>query len=407
MALLGTARMSALPPAPDPSLEKAWQAIDTENPAAALLQALALTRALHLAGTDTVPLSEEPAVSPPEKFGPLPAAGVDLALRLAWLRQTRANDPTAAAGIITSHWPAEDAPTREAILRLVSENPHPCDEAWLETLALKDRRQEIRDLATRSLVEIPGTAFHARATARLRDHVKIQRRLLKRVITIEPPAAFDPAWAADGLKEKPPGGIGEKAWWLRQIVSRMPLDQWPGLLGISQDDLFSLSREEDWEKVLIAGWIESAERFPSRALAEIFIPFIAPMNPWPYTAIPKSLVIKTILEKLPPTTQFAILDKLAIMIERPVSLEFLAHIANHPPAGQGEAILHALEKELTANNSVLNRPQARALAICIPPSQIQPTLERLAKLPNLSSAAEEFATILEFRRTLLNQFTSP
>lgn len=492
-ALLGTARMSALPPAPDPSLEKTWQAIAPEKPAAAILQALALTRALHLAGAGTVELSEEPAVSPPEKSAPLPAAGVDLALRLlsgefpeilrewmrlataarrilppralpqllamatknkelrpaamilvgerglwiarrhgdfqwlletseaeegawengspaerlAWLRQTRANDPSSAAEIITFHWPAEDAPMRESILRLVCESPHPCDETWLESLALKDRRQEIRELATRSLVEIPGTPFHARATARLRGCVKVERRLLKRAIAIEPPTTFDPAWAADGLKEKPPGGIGEKAWWLRQIVSRIPLDEWPALLGISQDDLFSLSREEDWEKVLIAGWIESAERFPSRALAEIFIPFIAPMNPWQNTAISKSQVIRTVLEKLPPTTQFAILDKLAVTIQRPVALEFLAHLANHPPAGQGEAILHALEKELTANDSVLNRPQARALAICIPPSHIQPTLERLAKLPNLSAAAEEFATLLEFRRIMISQFQLP
>jgi hypothetical protein len=50
-ALLGTARVQTLPPAPDPTLDAEWQAIPLESAAAALLHALALTRALHRAGT--------------------------------------------------------------------------------------------------------------------------------------------------------------------------------------------------------------------------------------------------------------------------------------------------------------------------------------------------------------------
>jgi hypothetical protein len=55
-ALLGTAHMSVLPPAPDPSLEIFWQAIDTEKPASAIFQALALTRA-HRSGSSPHGLS--------------------------------------------------------------------------------------------------------------------------------------------------------------------------------------------------------------------------------------------------------------------------------------------------------------------------------------------------------------
>lgn len=492
-ALLGTARMSALPHAPHPSVEKTWQAIDPENAAAAILQALALTRALHLAGAGTVALSDESAVSPPEKFAPLPAAWVDLALRLltgefpeilpewmrlatavrrtlppralpellamatqnkelrptaitlagerglwiarrhsefqwlletseaeegawengspaeriAWLRQTRSHDPSAAAEIISSHWAAEDAPMRESILRLVSESPHPCDEKWLESLALRDRRQEIRELATKSLVEIPGTSFHTRAAARLRDHLKIERRLLKRFIAIDPPAAFDPTWAADGLKEKPPAGIGEKAWWLRQIVSLIPLDELPGLLDIPADDLFSLSREKDWQEPLIAGWIESAQRFPTRSLTGKFIPFLSTLDPWPTGTLAQPQVFQRIMEKLPVAEQYAILDKLAKTLPPPFALDLLARTASHPPDGHGNAILSVLDDSLSASTNFLTRPQARALAICIPPSQIQSHMERLAKLPNLSSVAEEFATTLEFRRTMISQFQLP
>ncbi len=492
-ALLGTARMSAMPPPPHPSLEKTWQAIDRENPAAAVLQALALSRTLRMAGAGTVLNSGETSISPPEKHQPLPAAGVDLAMRLlsgefpeilpewmglatatnrtlpprvlpellamaaknrahrpsaiilagergqwiarrheefswlleasqvgedawetgtpperlAWLCQTRATDPATAAETISSHWPDEDAPFREAILHLVSESPQPCDESWLESLALADRRQDIRELATISLVKIPGTAFHTRATSRIRDHVKIQRRLMKRTIAIEPPAAFDPAWAADGIREKPPRGIGEKAWWLRQLVSLIPLDQWPGLLDIPQDDLFSLPREKDWQEPLLAGWMESAIRFPHRSLAGKFVPFVSTLDPCPAGSPTQPQVIQGILGKLPATAQFTILDKLAKTLAPPFALDLLARTGSHPPEGHGKAILSILDEAISRRTTFLTRPQARSLAICIPPTQIQSRLERLAKLPALSSPAEEFATTLEFRRTMLSHFSDP
>ena len=144
----------------------------------------------------------------------------DPAERLAWLRQTRAADPSRAAAAIAAQWSGEDASMRESILRIIGESPQACDEPWLEGLALKDRRQEIRELAATALSDLPDSGFQSRAVARVRGRVKIERRFLKRVIAIDPPAAFDPAWAADGIKEKPPQGIGEKAWWLRQMIAR-------------------------------------------------------------------------------------------------------------------------------------------------------------------------------------------
>ena len=369
-ALLGTARMSALPPAPDPCLEETWKKLDAENPATAILSALALTRTLRIAGAETLATSEETVVCPSENSAYLPAIGVDLAMRLisgefpeilpewmrlatatdlilpprvlpellsmasknqsiraaasrlagerglwiarrhpdfswllegsgvgedawetgqpveriAWLRQTRADHPSAAADVISSHWAGEDAAMREGIMRLVSEDPQPCDEEWLQTLALADRRQDIRELAAVSLMKISASAFRAGAIARLRGCVKTERRLLKRIITVTPPAAYDPAWGVDGIKEKPLQGIGEKAWWLRQITALVPLDDWPNLLVVAREDLFSISREKDWEEALLAGWIESARRFPNLAISEHFIPFIAKTEPWPQGA---------------------------------------------------------------------------------------------------------------------------
>lgn len=492
-ALLGTSRMSALPPAPDPSLEETWKSLTGESPASALLSALALTRTLHIAGAETISITEEEAVCPSENHAYLPALGVDLAMRLlsgefpeilpewmrlatatdlilpprvlpellamaaknpslrtaasrlagergpwiarrhpefswllesseagddawetgqpaeriAWLRQTRSKDASAAAELITSHWPGEDAAMREGIMRLVSEDPQPCDEGWLQTLALSDRRQDIREPAAVSLMKIKPAAFRTRAIARLRGCVKTERRLLRRIIAVTPPAAFDPAWVADGIKEKPLQGIGEKAWWLRQIASLVPLDDWPDLLGISRDELFSISREKDWEEALLAGWIESARRFPALALAEDFIPFIAKAEPWPQGAHPRLQLLQGLLDAMPADRRYDILDQLAKLLDPPAALDLLARCGTPESVGKGKAILSLLDREMSEKSTYLTRPQARALAICIAPAQIQPCLERLAKLLAISPPAEEFATVLEFRRTMISQFQIP
>lgn len=492
-ALLGTARMPAMPPPPDPALEATWQAIPLENPAVAVLQGLAIQRTLHRAGTKTRDATGATGPCPPETRGLLGTAAVDVlkrllsgefpevlpewlrlasasarivpgrvlpallaaaakspalraavpalagerglwvarrhrnyswllegtavdenawddgdpAERIAWLRQTRTADPARAAAAIAAHWAGEDAPMRESILRTIGANPQACDEPWLDGLALKDRRQEIRDLAATALSNLPGSGFQSRALNRVRGRVKIERRFLKRVIAIDPPAAFDPAWAADGIREKPPQGVGEKAWWLRQMIAVVPVDQWPGLLDTGENEIFATAIDKDWQDPLILGWIDSARRMPRRTLAHRLLPFIAALDPWPPAAPDKLQVMAGLLDALSITARFAALDGLARDLTVPRALDLLARGGEPPPPGTGKAILGVLDQALAAIPTPFARPQARALAVCVPHDGIQPRLEKLSKLAELSAAAEEFATTLEFRRSMISHFTIP
>jgi hypothetical protein len=492
-ALLGTARMPALPPAPDPSLDATWQAIPTENPASALLQGLAILRALQRSGTKSVEAGDPAEPCPPETrevFAPaavdalkrllagefpevlpewlrlastsarvvpgrvlpdlLTAATKNPALRavvpalagerglwiarrhrnfswmleeiavddhawddgepverLAWLRQTRSTDPSRTAAAIASQWPGEEPAMREHILRIVAGSPQPCDEQWLETLALKDRRQEIRALAAGALVQIDGSAFRKRAHDRLRGLVKIERRLLKRVIAIDPPTAFDPAWAADGIKEKPPQGTGERAWWLQQMIAIVPVADWPGLLDCKPAELFSLAIDKDWQDALLLGWLDSARRLPSRALPEQLVRFFTALSPRPAAIPPRELVLGGLFDALPVAARFELLDEIANDLPPQVALDLLAGCRQPPPAGKGHAIMALLDAAIPVHFRTLSRPQARALAVCVPHDGIQRRLEALSKLAELPAAAEEFATVLEFRRSLISHFTNP
>jgi hypothetical protein len=327
--------------------------------------------------------------------------------RLAWLRQTRAADPARAATAIVSPWKDEDAGMRESILRLVAEQPDPCDQEWLENLALNDRRQEIRDNASAALMNLPDSAFRRRAFDRVRGIVRVERRLLKRMLHIEPPASFDPAWAADGIREKPPQGSGEKAWWLRQIIAMIPINDWPVLLDCDAAALFTLPIDPDWRDSLLLGWLDSARRLPARSLPASFLPFIAALDPWPATAISKGTLIGTLLDAMEPGPRFKVLDQLAKNLPIPLALDLIARAGAVPPPGQGRGMLEIIDKAVLTESAAVTRPLARALAVCIPSDGIQPRLEAIARLPSISAATEEFATTLEFRRSMISQLTSP
>ncbi|MEO5716845.1 MAG: DUF5691 domain-containing protein [Luteolibacter sp.] len=327
--------------------------------------------------------------------------------RIAWLEQTRAMDPARAMQAVASHWSGEDAAMRESILRLMAGNPLPSEESWLEHHALNDRRQEIRELAGIGLGLLPDSGFRKRALGRIRGQVKIQRRLLKRVISVEPPGAFDPSWAADGLKEKPPQGTGEKAWWLRQMTGQLPLDEWPDLLGCDAGECFGFPIDRDWQEPVLLGWIDAARRFPHRSMAERFISFLSALDPWPAAAVPRVAVLASMLDVLPAKPRYALLDVLVGKLPIATAIDLLTRCGGPPPPGMGKAALSAIDTALASTPAVFNRPQARSLALCIPQEGILARLEMLAKLPELSPAAEEFATTLEFRRSLPTHFNLP
>jgi hypothetical protein len=94
-----------------------------------------------------------------------------------------------------------------------------------------------------------------------------------------------------------------------------------------------------------------------------------------------------------------LLDAVTAALPAPERIPLLTALSGDPPA-PGPTVLGVLRGAL-GGKSAVTRPEARTLALWIPLDDISAELQRLAKLPELSAAAEEFATTLEFRRTLL------
>lgn len=324
--------------------------------------------------------------------------------RIAWLARERRRDPAEAAKTIGESWATESPESREAIAALVATTPDPADIAWLESLALAERRQAIRQSARQALIALPESDYHRRTVLRAGTLLEVRRKGLRKVITLQAPAAFDPLWHADGIKEKPPTGTGEKAWWSRQLIAAVPLDLWSGILGI--DAPFSHALDSDWRETILLGWLDAA-RLPSRpdhlqALLELLVT----EDLKKFTAPPDlSAVIREMVAPLPSPLQSDILEAIAPRLEKPTALALLANLQ---PAVRSRAHprLHTLLRDgCRDTQSTLTRPDAAALASCIEPSAIPDFLLALSKISDLTASAEEFARTLEFRQTYLPHLT--
>ncbi|MGB6222053.1 DUF5691 domain-containing protein [Haloferula sp.] len=486
-SLLGAARLKELPPAPDLTWQTTWDAIPMDDPAAGLLQALALSRAARLAGKKTV---EAGGVAEPckpescEELGEVAVAALlrmlggefrevlpewldsnestgcvvparvlpelleagrrDRSLRaslaglvgergrwmaqrhekyawvldrtaggeadwdgdhdsdrLEWLRQTRHQDPGKAVAALSEGWAGESPDFRQSVVQLAANEALACDESWLENLGLKDRRQETRRLAAAALMQLRDSAFAIRNRERLRQIVRIGG-VLRKKIEVEPPTAFDECWAADGLREKPPAGTGEKAWWLQQIVGMVPLSEWLVMLEVTEKELFKITIEPDWKDDIVLGWIESAKNLPAHSLPSGLLVFLAELKVWPAKAGSRPQVLASLLAAAPDPDP--LLEDLA---KRLPEAEMIQLLTSHrrAPRSSKSLVIAVIRKTLWRTPVTITRPDGRLLALCVPLTSIQGELEWLSRLKELSAPAEEFATTLEFRRNLFTTTT--
>lgn len=300
--------------------------------------------------------------------------------RLHWLRETRQNDLQKALAAIQSTWKSDDPAFRLSLIELAQKSLSPTDESFLEP-ALNDGRREIRQAATTALLQLPS-AFRARSLERAKPYLSLKGKKL----TLTPPSKFDPTWKADGLREKPPVKTGERAWWLRQILARIPLPDWSQLLSIPSEKILSLKVDPDWQEAVHLAWIDSAKFHP----APDFVPALIKLSPQSTTELLAPLTVAQtydILDTLPAELVLPQLNRLATPPEE-----------NHP-------CLKLILKHLLKGKAT-SRPEAHRLALCLPPDQIPPTLATISKQKSLDSMTEEFARTLEFRQGYLQPLTS-
>lgn len=194
--------------------------------------------------------------------------------RLAALRRVRTEAPEQARAWIVSAWRGEKAEFRREMLEALTEGLSQADEPLLEN-ALDDRSANVRARAAGLLARMTGSAL----SVRMRDRAGAQLRYeapkqepwgLRRIASslgrggqrgslhVRPPESLPDDWIRDGIAAKPLQGIGERAWWMQQILGLVPLSHWNDALGADPRELVrAAAGNPEWGAVVLKGWAQA------------------------------------------------------------------------------------------------------------------------------------------------------
>jgi hypothetical protein len=317
------------------------------------------------------------------------------AARLALLRRVRAADPNRARGLLNQTWPEESPDDRATLLGVLETHLSMADEPFLE-MVLDDRRKEVRQRAADLLVRLPTSRLVQRMIARAQPLLAFRGGWRPR-LDVTLPAACDKAMIRDGIEPKPSAALGEKAWWLCQMLGAIPPSVWCDAWNTTPPVLIKAAAKHEWERVLLDGWRTGAQRSQDAQWAEAMV------RDWPELAV-----------LLPPARREAWV------------LELLKHNAeplrhDHPALGVLSACHHPWSVTLT--RAVLAhlprtfqvsawtiRSLFKEFALYIPPSLVPEVERMLSQVPaevsaqhQWAEAIDEFLAQLQFRYEMLKE----
>lgn len=189
--------------------------------------------------------------------------------RLEFFRRLRGTDPARARALLQAQLKELPAKERQAFVALLQHHLHPDDQALLEQL-LKDRSGEVRDGAAMLLAQLPESPHAKSLIGWLAPLVTEKQNLMSRLASLvtdkrqwccEAPLEVNPAWAAAAISAKRPqhSSMGDRAWWLYQLVRQVPLSWWQSHTGMTPEALLKWAKKTDWSEALYEGWLDRVE----------------------------------------------------------------------------------------------------------------------------------------------------
>jgi len=179
--------------------------------------------------------------------------------RRAVLAEQRRIDPAAARERLAAELPQLPAKERAALLGALAENIGPGDEALLDA-QLKDRARDVRQAAVELLQRLPASAHVQRIEAFLAPLLLQEGGAWQ----LKAPEAADPRWKDDAIDAARPTheSLGERAWWLYQLVRQAPLAWWTARTGMAPAALLDWAAKGDWKDALLRGWNDAIVATP-------------------------------------------------------------------------------------------------------------------------------------------------
>jgi hypothetical protein len=273
--------------------------------------------------------------------------------RLTLLVELRRSSPALARELVESTWATERADDRAAFLVALEDGLSMDDEPFLER-ALDDRSKEVRRGAADLLERLPESRRAARMLERalpLLAWVPAEKpRMLglrqgqKAHLKVTLPDTCDQAMQRDGVEPKPPPDrrdMGEKAWWLCQILRAVPPATWSQRFALGPAELIGAAAKDEWQALLHEAWGAAARASGDAAWAEALL-----------QSDPRQVEL---LGALPPARQEALLlamlrGDVAPLHKHPV-LALLRRTRHRWSAELTRAVLGAVRRHMRAANA--------------------------------------------------------
>lgn len=193
-----------------------------------------------------------------------------LAERSAELTAARRADPALALDWLSRTWSTEPPEARVQFMNVLlnAAGLSGRDEAFLEA-ALDDKRKDVRLLAAACLCYLPESAHARRNANRLEPLIAMSAarsgllgKLRARQLELTLPESLDKTALRDGIEPKPPAQrkIGERAWWLVQMVAMMRPSWWCERFDCDVETFLGAVQETDYATDLLLALAEAASR---------------------------------------------------------------------------------------------------------------------------------------------------
>jgi hypothetical protein len=237
--------------------------------------------------------------------------------RTALLRRLRAHDTARGLALVASTWAVDPFADRVGFLSALEVGLSMADEPFLED-ALDDRRKEVRTVAADLLARLPGSRLCRRMLERAAPLLRLTDRpplvideaaalaliagaddwdgaeaqalremkagtlkLPKRpdrgkdgpTLDVDLPEACDKGMLRDGVEPKSSrSGVGERAWWLAQMVGMVPPSAWCRAWGRSPGELVEAVLRGKWHDALFPALADATRRHRDPDWAEALLP---------------------------------------------------------------------------------------------------------------------------------------
>lgn len=342
-----------------------------------------------------------------------------MAARSLYLKELRSQDPDRARDLLAATWSQEPAGDRTKFLETFQVGLSLEDEPFLEE-ALRDRSKEVRRIAADLLARLPQSRLCQRMASQVQKYISFNPGDSSG-LTIRLPDSLDPALVQDGVEAKPTPlatkQVGEKAWWLLQMVGATPLNTWNETWEVPAIDIVLAAKNHEWEAALLDGWALATQRQQNaqwaKALLEVWLAEAATR-----TAVVPEVRLNTLLNILPIEQQNGVLVaflKSARGHLNDSTTLWLLRSLNSWGAKLAETVLNALEDYLSQNSLATTLPWGLLSALkefgqFIPIECLPRVVQLRESLPPESlwiAGTEELLALLRFRQDMLQAFELP